>query len=201
MGLTLIAARWLIAALFLRSGFAKAADSGAFRSAVANYQILPLNMVKVVAAVLPAAEIVAGIMLAAGIVPVVIASILAILLLAFAASIAVNLARGRVFDCGCTGSAVAPSSISWRHAGLDVVLAAISAAVAIGVPPTAEAWPGLSSPVHSAAHASDMVPLLLVVTLVLIGAMLLRRALALRTLAGSIMLRPGSPAMTESRRP
>jgi hypothetical protein len=46
-----------------------------------------------------------------------------------------------------------------------------------------------------------MVPLLLVVTLVLIGAMLLRRALALRTLAGSIMLRPGSPAMTESRRP
>jgi hypothetical protein len=39
--------------------------------------------------------------------------------------------------------------------------------------------------VHSAAHASDLVPLLLVVTLVLIGAMLLRRALALRTLAAA----------------
>jgi uncharacterized membrane protein YphA (DoxX/SURF4 family) len=185
LGLIIIAARWLIAALFLRSGLAKVSDIGAFRSAVRNYQILPPGLVGIAVVALPVAEITAGILLAAGVITSVVAAAVAALLLAFAAAIAVNLARGRVFDCGCMGSAVAPSAISWRHVIYDLVLAAISVSMVIDMPRMAQAWPWLSSPVHSAVRASDLAPLVLIVALALIATMLLRRALTLRALAGS----------------
>lgn len=41
MGLFLLAARWLIAGIFLRSGLAKATGLAAFHSAVTNYRLLP----------------------------------------------------------------------------------------------------------------------------------------------------------------
>lgn len=134
-GLVLLAARWVIAAVFLRSGLGKIAGLAEFRVAVANYRLLPAFLVAPVAFSLPFAEVVAAVLLALGVLPVVVAAALALMLAAFAVAIAVNLARGRVFDCGCAGSAATAQVIGWRHVTTDVVLAGAAAAVAMAPPP------------------------------------------------------------------
>src|SRR6202044_7309 len=123
----LLAARWLVAGIFLRSGLVKAVGITEFRSAVANYRLLPPALVKPVAVTLPFAELGAAVLLAVGVLTVAVAAGLALLLIAFAVAIAINLARGRVFDCGCAGSAAAPRLISWRHVVTDLALAAVAA--------------------------------------------------------------------------
>jgi uncharacterized membrane protein YphA (DoxX/SURF4 family) len=174
-GLVMLAVRWVLAGVFLRSGFGKATALGQFRTAVANYRLLPAGLVTPVAYGLPFAEIAAAIALALGIVPLVVAAALALLLLAFATAIAVNLARGRVIDCGCAGSAAAPQKISWRHVATDLVLAGAAAAVAM-VPPPADLWPGPRGLASVAAPPGGAFPVLLSVLVCLAVVTLLRRA-------------------------
>lgn len=183
MGLFLLAARWLIAGIFLRSGLAKAVGLAAFREAVANYQLLPPGLVPVAAAVLPFAEIAAAVLLAAGVVPVVVAAAVAVLLVVFAVAIAVNLARGRVFDCGCAGSAVAPSKISWRHVVVDLVLAVAAAAIAVAPPSAADLWRGPAGLAKVAMPDNSALPVLLAVLVSFALMALLQRAAAVRRLA------------------
>ncbi len=185
MGLFLLAARWLIAGIFLRSGLAKATRLAAFHSAVTNYQLLPPALVTVVATALPVAEIAAAVLLAVGVMPVVAAGALALLLFVFAAAIAVNLARGRVFDCGCAGSAVAPRRISWGHVVVDIVLAAAAAAIAVAPPATAELWRGPTSLVPVATQSGGAFPVLLAVLVCFVVMALLQRAAAVRGLAAA----------------
>jgi len=186
VGLFLLAARWFIAGIFLRSGLAKATELSAFRSAVANYRLLPPALVTAVAISLPFAEITAGALLAAGVLPVIVAAALAVLLVVFAAAIAINLARGRVFDCGCAGSAVAPSTIGWQHVAVDLLLAAVAAAIAVAPPASAELWPGPSGPIRVAVPGIDVLPVLLAVLICLVVMAVLRRAIAVRGLAAAI---------------
>lgn len=183
-GLLLLAVRWLIAGLFLRSGLAKVTGLAEFRSAVANYRILPPGLVTPVAYALPFAEIAAGLLLAAGVLPVAVSAALALLLTAFAVAIGVNLARGRVFDCGCGGS-VAPRLISWRHVRADLVLAVAAAAVAVAPPEMVNLWRGPAGLIEVPAPGSGAFPVLLAVVLCYTTAAVLRRGLAVRTLAGS----------------
>jgi uncharacterized membrane protein YphA (DoxX/SURF4 family) len=185
VALVLLAARWLIAGLFLRSGLAKAAGLGEFRSAVANYRLLPSALVRPVAVILPLAEIVAAVLLAVGILPLVVAAILAVLLVAFAAAVGINLARGRVFDCGCAGSAAAPRMISWQHVATNLVLAVLAAAVAVASPATLELWRGPAAPVHLATQNGGGFPVLLAVLVCLAVLPVLRRAAAVRGLAAA----------------
>jgi methylamine utilization protein MauE len=183
-GLTLLAVRWLIAGLFLRSGLAKVTGLPEFRSAVANYRILPPGLVKPVARALPFAEIVAALLLGVGVLPVAVSAALALLLAAFAAAVGVNLARGRVFDCGCGGS-VAPRLISWRHVWVDLVLAAAAAVVAAAPPDAVNLWRGPAGLVEEPAPGGGAFPVLLAVVLCYTAAALLRRGLAVRSLAGA----------------
>jgi uncharacterized membrane protein YphA (DoxX/SURF4 family) len=185
MGLFLLFARWLIAGIFLRSGLAKATGLAAFRLAVANYQLLPSSLVTVVAVVLPFAEVAAGFVLAVGILTVVVAAVLALLLITFAAAIAVNLARGRVFDCGCSGSAVAPSTIRWRHVVLDLVLAALATAIATAPPAAAQVWRGPAGLAQVAVQSGGAFPILLAVLVCLVMMAVLRRAAIVRSLAAA----------------
>lgn len=185
MGLFLLAARWLIAGIFLRSGLAKATGLATFRSAVANYRLLPPALVTVVATTLPFAEIAAGVLLAIGVLPTVVAAAVAVLLVVFAVAIAVNLARGRVFDCGCVGSAIAPSTISWRHVAVDLVLAVAAAAIAVAPPAVAELWGGPVGPVRVATQGGTAFPVLLAVLVGLVVMTMLQRAAAVRGLAAA----------------
>lgn len=191
MALVLLAARWLIAGLFLRSGLAKAAGLADFRSAVANYRLLPSVLVRPVAVTLPLAEIVAGFLLAIGVLPMVVAAILAALLVVFATAIGINLARGRVFDCGCAGSAAVPRMISWQHVATNLVLAVLAAAVAVASPSALELWRGPVSPVHLATQSGGAFPVLLAVLVCLVVLPVLRRAAAVR---GLVAVADGGPA-------
>lgn len=181
MGLFLLGVRWLVAGIFLRSGLIKVSRIAEFRSAVANYRLLPAAAVLVVSWALPFAEIVLAVMLAAGLLPVVASAALAAMLVIFAVAIAVNLARGRSFDCGCGGS-VAPNLISWRHVLLDLVLAGAAATVAIAPPPTAGLWRGPAGLVQVSAAGGGTAPVLLAVVTFLVTLAVLKRAVTVRRL-------------------
>lgn len=196
MGLFLLMARWLVAGIFLRSGLPKATGPAAFRSAVGNYQLLPAALVPVVAVTLPYAEILAAVLLAAGVLTVVVAAVLAFLLLVFALAIGINLARGRVFDCGCAGSAAAPRMIGWQHVAADLGLAAFAAAIAVAPPAAAELWPGPAGLAHVAEPGGGALPALLATCVCLVMIFLLRRAAEVlkltRTASGTLNAAPVS---------
>jgi hypothetical protein len=172
--------RWFVAAVFLRSGIAKASELTAFRSAVANYRLLPAAVERPVAVILPFAEILAAVLLAIGVAPGVVALALAFLLLVFATAIGISLARGRSFDCGCSGS-VAPQTISWQHVAADVLLAALAALTAIAPPAAVRLWPGYTGSAQ-AVPSGSVTPLLLTVLIGLVVTAVLRRALSVRSL-------------------
>jgi uncharacterized membrane protein YphA (DoxX/SURF4 family) len=171
--------RWIVAGVFLRAGVVKLWDRVGFRAAVANYGLLPPVVVAPVAAVLPLAEIAGGALLAAGILTALVAILLGLLLAAFAGAIAVNLARGRSFDCGCSGSST-PSRIGWRHVALDLGLAAAAALVAAYGPVAASVWPGPLGPDPWTAPAGGVTPTILAVLIVLITTLVARRAASVR---------------------
>jgi len=199
VGLLLLTARCVIAAVFLRAGLAKLTDLRDFRSAVRNYRLLPPALVPAVAVSLPFAEVAAAIMLAAGILPGVVAGLLALLLLIFAAAIAVNLARGRVFDCGCAGAA--PQTISWMHVLSNGALAALAVAVALAPPTALALWPGIPGPFSVATPRGDALPVVLTVVLGLVMLTVLRRAARVSRLSRTFHRPAGpAPALTDSRR-
>jgi uncharacterized membrane protein YphA (DoxX/SURF4 family) len=184
MALVLLAARCLLICVFLRAGFAKVTDLADFKSAVTNYRLLPAALVPAVALTLPFAELAAAVLLAFGILPGIIAGLLAILLLTFAAAIAINLARGRSFDCGCAGSA--PQTINWAHVVSNVCLAALAVAVAVAPPTTLAVWPGPSGLVSVAIPRGDALPIVLAVILGLIIVTVIRRAAVVSKLSGPV---------------
>jgi uncharacterized membrane protein YphA (DoxX/SURF4 family) len=184
MALVLLAARCLLICVFLRAGFAKVTDLADFKSAVTNYRLLPAALVPAVALTLPFAELAAAVLLAFGILPGIIAGLLAILLLTFAAAIAINLARGRSFDCGCAGSA--PQTINWAHVASNVCLAALAVAVAVAPPTTLAVWPGPSGLVSVAIPRGDALPIVLAVILGLIIVTVIRRAAVVSKLSGPV---------------
>lgn len=139
---TLLITRLLIAALFIRAALAKLTDMTGFREAVAGYEIAPASLTGIAAFGLLTVESVAGVLLLLGVVPVVTSAVLATLLIGFSAAIAVNLARGRVFDCGCGGTSAAPRLISWRHVGVNLLLAGAAIAVSIAPPAGLSLLPG-----------------------------------------------------------
>lgn len=182
MGLAVLAARWLIAALFLRAALAKRADPADFRAAVANYRLLPGKAVPFVARAVPAAELAAALLLAVGLGTGIAAGAVAAMLLVFCVAIGTNLARGRVFDCGCAGFG-APKQISWRHVATNIVMAAAAVAVTVVRTPVAALWNGPTGPFRASdASGSDALPVALAVVLTLVVATLLRRAAHVRTL-------------------
>lgn len=169
-----------MAAVFLRSGIAKSSELAAFRSAVANYRLLPAALERPVSVILPFAEILAAVLLAIGIAPGAVALALAFLLLVFATAIGISLAKGRSFDCGCSGS-VAPRTISWQHVAADVVLAALAALTAIAPPAAVQLWPAYTGSAQ-AVPSGSITPLLLTVLIGLVVTTVLRRALSVRSL-------------------
>lgn len=182
MGLFLLLARWVVAGVFLRSGLAKATGLAAFRSAVANYRLLPPALVTPVAMALPSAEVLAAVLLAIGVLTVVVAAALAVLLVSFALAIGINLAQGRVFDCGCTGSAATPRLISWRHVTADLLLAAVAAAIAVAPPAAAQLWRGPAGLAHVTTPGSGVFPVVLAACVGLVMTSLLRAAADVRDL-------------------
>lgn len=99
-GLELIA-RWLLGAVFVYASIHKIVDPKNFAKIIYGYYLFPNFSINLIAIVLPSAELFAGLALILGIYPRSAALAINGMLLAFIFALAVNLARGHQFDCGC----------------------------------------------------------------------------------------------------
>jgi len=113
-------ARLGLAAVWLISGGIKAADAGQTYVAVRAYDVLPLDAVGPVAAVLPWLELALGMLLLVGLGVQAVAAVSAGLLLVFVAGLVQAWARGLAIDCGCFGGggAVDPDTTTY---GLELL--------------------------------------------------------------------------------
>lgn len=125
----LLAARLILAAVFVVSGVAKLFDLSGAQAAMRSFGV-PESLTRSAGILLPIAEILIAILL----LPVATArwgALLALVLLAvFVASIAYNLSRGRKFECHCFGQ-LTRSEIGPETLIRNVVLAVIAAVIVI----------------------------------------------------------------------
>lgn len=98
-----LAARLLLAGVWLISGWLKASDPIETRVAVRAYQLLPDDVSDLVAAVLPYAEIAVGVILLAGLATRIGGILSTLMLIAFLFGVISAAARGLSIDCGCFG--------------------------------------------------------------------------------------------------
>jgi hypothetical protein len=100
-----LAARLILAGIFIYASLYKIAHPAAFANDVYNYQILPNVLVNLTALVLPWLELFLGLCLLAGIwLPGAVLTANGLLIL-FLAALLFNLARGLDINCGCFGTA------------------------------------------------------------------------------------------------
>ncbi len=116
--------------ILLVAGGSKVAAPDRVIRAIGAYDLLPRRAVQPVARSLPLLEMATGALLltgaAAGLAALAAAGMLAV----FAAAVALNLARGRRFDCGCAGLS-GSRPISWGLVARNVLLAGSASFVAV----------------------------------------------------------------------
>ncbi|HON76849.1 MAG TPA: MauE/DoxX family redox-associated membrane protein [Spirochaetota bacterium] len=93
--------RIVLGMLFLYSGIVKTFDPAAFGNIIDLYGIVPAVVVPYIAIVLPYVELLTGLFLITGFRIKAVSCIAMIMMAIFTAAIAVNVVRGRSFDCGC----------------------------------------------------------------------------------------------------
>jgi Methylamine utilisation protein MauE len=113
-------------------------------------------------------------------------------LLVFATAIAINLLRGRVFDCGCAGAA--PRTIGWSHVAVNVALAGIAAIIAVAPPADLAVVPGPAAVFSVATPRSDALPIVLAVLLALVIANIAGKAATIRRLLAAVAAQEGPAA-------
>jgi putative oxidoreductase len=93
--------RWLLGGIFVLASIHKIVDPAGFAKIIFGYDLFPAAAINLIAILLPYVELTAGLALIIGVYPRAAAVLLSSLLLAFTLAIAINAARGHVFDCGC----------------------------------------------------------------------------------------------------
>jgi putative oxidoreductase len=132
------AARLGLAAVMVWAAIPKLLDPGAFVSSVQNYRLVPDELAALLAALIPATELVAGLGLL--LVPLQrgAAAVNALLLASFSVAMAQARMRGIDLDCGCFGAAVA-AEVSWWSVARTAALTGVATWLAF--PATAVAGP------------------------------------------------------------
>ncbi len=115
----LFGVRLFLGVLFIYAAVPKILDPYAFAVDVYNYRMLPGFAVGIVAAGLPWIELIAGILLVAGIRTRAACLVVTGLLGIFTLALIINTLRGIDVDCGCFS---AERSIGWFSAAEDAVL-------------------------------------------------------------------------------
>jgi putative oxidoreductase len=100
----LFAIRILLGTVFIYAAISKASDAEGFARAIANYKLLPIFLINILALILPWVELCAGILLIFGVSVKENSMILGGLLVVFIVAILISLARGLNIDCGCFGT-------------------------------------------------------------------------------------------------
>lgn len=122
-----LALRLFVAIILIAAAVAKVGRGDVFAEAIARFELLPERWVVPVASLLPGVELLLGLALAVGVSVLPVAVAVAVLLAVFGAAIAINLMRGRRFDCGC---GLRSADMGWGHVARNVVLAALALGVA-----------------------------------------------------------------------
>lgn len=100
----LLAARIVLAFVFIYAAISKAADPEGFAKAISNYKLFPIFIINIFAIILPWIELVTGTLLLFGISVKENSAIISAMLLLFIIAIGISLARGLNIDCGCFGT-------------------------------------------------------------------------------------------------
>ena len=157
--------RLSLGGLLVLAGLSKLADRAGFRQAVADYQLLPAALERPFATALPWIETELGALLLLGLATTAVAALAAPLFLCFALAIAINLARGRSFDCHCFGS-VQSDPIGWAALLRSTALVLAALVVAVGASP----FGALDAALFG---SSDLPPLREVIPVIFLAAALL----------------------------
>ncbi len=104
ISLILFMLRGFLAYIFLVAGWNKARHIHIFEGEVAEYELLPVFLVRPFAIVLPLIEIGLGTMLLMGWGVKLAAILTTLLLMIFIVAVGINLAHGRTPNCGCFGA-------------------------------------------------------------------------------------------------
>jgi uncharacterized membrane protein YphA (DoxX/SURF4 family) len=175
---TAVTFRFVLAFVFAAAAIPKLAGRREFEHALQNYSLLPSRLVPLVALWLPRLDLVCAAALVVGVFVRPFALGVALLLLSFSIAVAINLARGRRFDCGCQAT-VAPRSIGWGLVAADLVLAGMAALVAT----TAVSVLSVDNLVHGTSGslaARDALALALLAATVTLASQLVSSALRLQ---------------------
>jgi len=100
----LLVIRILLGVVFVYAAISKASDPEGFARAIANYKLLPIFLINILAIILPWIELCAGILLIFGVSVKENSMVLGGLLVVFVIAILISLARGLNIDCGCFGT-------------------------------------------------------------------------------------------------
>jgi uncharacterized membrane protein YphA (DoxX/SURF4 family) len=118
--------RFFLGGLFIYASYDKILNPEAFAEAVFNYQILPDNLVNLIAIILPWFELIVGFCLIIGWwIPgaVIIANILMIV---FISALVFNLVRGLDVQCGCFSTDASETTTIWLTLLRDIFFLVVS---------------------------------------------------------------------------
>lgn len=119
----LLAARIVLAFLFIYAGTDKISNPAAFSQAIENYRLFPIQIINFFAITLPWIELISGLFLLFGINVKENSLIISSLLFVFTFAVAISMIRGLNFDCGCFGK---PSPIGWKKLGENFLMLILS---------------------------------------------------------------------------
>lgn len=120
----LLILRVVLGGVFVYSGALKLGNPLAFADSIATFQLLPPQLINVVALALPPFEMIVGAMLLFGIFQRQAAFALLILTVAFMIFLLQAIARGLEVDCGCFGAGKPSAWSAWISLGRDIFLIA-----------------------------------------------------------------------------
>ena len=116
--------RLALAGVFIYAGLIKIFEPLVFADNVAQYQLLPPELINLVALSLPVLEVFAGILLLTGKWDRTASTTILLMCGVFAVGLIWAIANGLVIDCGCFGSSEPSKWSAWWALGRDLLIAA-----------------------------------------------------------------------------
>lgn len=117
-----IVLRLLVGGIFIYAGALKLQAPQAFADSIATFQLLPVELIGIVAIALPILEIITGLALVVGLFQRRASFAALIMALVFGLALGSALFRGLEVDCGCFGSGAPSVWKTWNSLGRDLIL-------------------------------------------------------------------------------
>jgi cobalt-zinc-cadmium efflux system protein len=121
-----LVARLILGGVFIYASLDKILHPAAFADAVFNYQLLPSQLINLMALTLPWLELTLGVLLLSGIwLPGATLGV-NLLLITFLGALVINSARGLNISCGCFSTDTAAAGLSWWDVLRDIFFFSLS---------------------------------------------------------------------------